>query len=133
MIYQLYQTPRLYTKTLNNELREMGIYTSEWSVLSIIGQHKIVAQSDLVKYLEVEPAAISKTMSKLEKKGIIERKFLKDKREKYISMTPRAEELYQELREKVLEHRRLALSNMTESERIQLYILLKKVHANLSE
>lgn len=88
-------------------------------------------QSDLVTYLQVEPAAISKTLSKLEKKGVIERKFLRDKREKYITLTEQGNALYHSLKEPVLLHRELALKGLTEKERIQLFTILKEIHQNM--
>ncbi|MCI6607508.1 MAG: MarR family transcriptional regulator, partial [Mitsuokella jalaludinii] len=69
LIHQLYQTMRLFSKTLNQEIADTGIYSSEWTILNLIHHREDCAQTALSQYLGVEPAAISKTLTKMEKKG----------------------------------------------------------------
>ena len=71
LIHQLYQTIRLFSKTLNQEIADTGIYSSEWTILNLIHHREDCAQTALSQYLGVEPAAISKTLTKMEKKGLI--------------------------------------------------------------
>ena len=73
LIHQLYQTMRLFSKTLNQKIAATGIYGSEWTILNLIHHRQDCAQTALSQYLGVEPAAISKTLTKMEKKGLITR------------------------------------------------------------
>ena len=84
VIHQLYQTTRAMTKSLNQLLEAYGLFSSEWTVINSIKLHGEMTQSALADYLNIEPAAISKSLSKLEKKGFIERRTGEDKREKYV-------------------------------------------------
>ena len=71
LIHQLYQTMRLFSKTLNQEIADTGIYSSEWTILNLIHHREDCAQTALSQYLGVEPAAISKTLTKMEKLSLI--------------------------------------------------------------
>lgn len=90
LIHQLYQTMRLFSKTLNQEIADTGIYSSEWTILNLIHHREDCAQTALSQYLGVEPAAISKTLTKMEKKGLITRVAHPNTRGKFIELTERA-------------------------------------------
>ena len=70
LIHQMYQTLRAFSKTLNTDICASGIYSSEWTVLKLVKEHKTISQLEMIEYLGVEPAAISKTLAKLEKKKV---------------------------------------------------------------
>ena len=115
---------RLFTKTLNDNISPAGIYSSEWAVLNYLTHHDHMLQSEIAQALEIEPAAISKTLSKMEKKGLVSKSSLKDKREKYISLTPAGEELFPTLAATVQAHREKALDGLSEK---QLKTMLKAI------
>lgn len=131
MVYQLMQTSRAYVKTLNTSISNMDIYSSEWSLINLIKRNGTLPQSDLVTMLQVEPAAISKTLAKLERKGIVKRSFITDKREKFITLTPQAEALYNELQNDVISHRKKALKGLTHEDCNKLYELMNKIFTNM--
>lgn len=114
LIHRLYVMMRLFTKTLNDSISPYGLYSSEWTVLNYLIHHDGLLQADIAAALEIEPAAISKTLSKMEKKGLITKSFQQDKREKYISLTPAAKELFPTLAEAVRTHRHTALNTVPE-------------------
>ena len=133
MIYQIYQTSRAFIKTLNAAISSMDIYSSEWSIINLIKKNGTMPQTALVNLLQVEPAAISKTVAKLERKGIIKRNFLTDKREKFITLTPQAEMIYTDLKKDVLAHRKKAFKGLSTEERKTLYELMKKIYTNIEK
>ena len=87
LIHHLYLTMRAFTKGVNDAMKPLGLYSSEWTVLNFVAKHDSFPQSDIAAALEIEGAAISKTLSKMEQKGLIVRTSSQDKREKRISLT----------------------------------------------
>ena len=134
LIHQLYQTMRAFSKTLNNEIYTADVYSSEWSVLKMVKKHDMISQLELANMLNVEPAAISKTIKKMEEKNLVERKRLQGKREKYIFLTNHALEIYDFLQKKVSQHRMKALDGLSKEDRYVLFKLMRRIYDNtLSE
>ena len=131
LIHQLYQTMRLFSKTLNQEIADTGIYSSEWTILNLIHHREDCAQTALSQYLGVEPAAISKTLTKMEKKGLISRHPMEKGRGKYIELTEAGRDLFAKAEPFVTAHRRQALQGLSATERQQLLMLCAKVQAAL--
>ena len=71
LIRQLHVTVRAFTKGVNEVMKPLGLYSSEWTVLNFVTKHDSFPQSDIAAALEIEGAAISKTLSKMEQKGLI--------------------------------------------------------------
>lgn len=130
LIHQLYQTIRAFSKTLNSEIYTADVYSSEWSVLKMVKEHDMMSQLELANILNVEPAAISKTIKKMEQKNLVERKRLRGKREKYIFLSQHALELYDFLEEKVSQHRLKALNGLSREERYTLFKLMRRIYHN---
>lgn len=71
LIHQLYQTMRAFSKTLNSEIYTADVYSSEWSILKMVKEHDNISQLELANCLNVEPAAISKTIKRWKKKILL--------------------------------------------------------------
>ena len=63
LIHHLYLTMRAFTKGVNEVMKPLGLYSSEWAVLNFVAKHDSFPQSDIAAALEIEGAAISKTLS----------------------------------------------------------------------
>lgn len=131
LIHELYQTMRAFSKTLNQEIAATGIYSSEWTVLNLIQHRNVCAQSELIEYLGVEPAAISKTLSKMEQKGVILRENQSGRRGKFIRLTEEGKKLFAKLSETVSAHRKQALTGISTEERETLQKLMTTIRKNL--
>lgn len=81
LIHQIYVTMRLFTKNLNDVISPYDVYSSEWTIINYLHHHEAISQADLAAALQIEPAAVSKTIGKMEKKGLVTRSSAKDKRE----------------------------------------------------
>ena len=130
LVHQIYQTTRIISKSLNLELSCCGLFSSEWTIIKAIKKHGCMTQVALADCLNIEPAAISKSLAKLEKKEIIERYFGQDRREKYIILTKSAIEKYDEYTEIVDSHRYQLLKDLDIEEQKLLIILLNKIAIN---
>ncbi|MDR3435469.1 MAG: MarR family transcriptional regulator [Telmatospirillum sp.] len=102
LIHQLYQTIRAISKDLNQRFESQGIYSSEWSIISILKKRGPMSQASLAGYLNIEPPAISKTLLRLEEKNLIKREIGSSRREKLVSLTEYAKDKYREM-EKIIE------------------------------
>ena len=127
LIHQIYQTTRAMTKSINQLLEVYGLFSSEWTIINSIKLHGEMTQSTLADYLNIEQAAISKSLGKLEKKGLIERRPGEDKREKYVFISQTALQQYPEWSRVIAAHREQVLAGLQEKELKGLTKLLNKI------
>jgi MarR family transcriptional regulator for hemolysin len=132
LIHQIYKTMRMFTNTLNEMLRTYGLYSAEWTVLNFLKKHDGSLQSDIAAALQIEAAAISKTLGKMEKKHLITRTVRKDKREKYIFLTPNAKNIFPALSQAVTLHRNQALSDLSEADRKKMLSFIVSMSQQLT-
>ena len=130
LIHLLYQTTRAISQGVNQALAEYGLYSSEWSMLVALKEIGSISQVELAHYLNVEPAGISKTIVKLEEKGLAERVAGADKREKKVSLTQKAIEEYAIWERAVDDHRRSILKDLSESRQADLAAMLHSIYSN---
>ena len=130
LIHLLFQTTRAISQGVNQTLAEDGLYFSEWSMLVALKETGQVCQSTLANYLNIEPAAISKTTIRLEEKGLVERKTGNDKREKTVLLTPKALSQYEVLEKKIALHRQSILAGLPEEKQQELAIMLRSIFSN---
>ena len=132
VLHQVFQVVRAFSKTLNNEIYRSGIYSAEWTVLTTVYKGKIQQQSDLIQYLALEPGAISRTLTKMEQKGLIRRSYRENERGKFIELTEKGLQLRQSLEEQVNAHRQRVLQGMNVAERQQLKKIMSVLQKNLA-
>ena len=109
LIRQLFCTTRIFSRTLNGCVAPLGLHSSEWMVLNFIHLNDGIAQADLIRYFKVEAAAITRTLSRLEKKGLISRHPMEKGRGKYIELTEAGRDLFAKAEPFVTAHRRQSL------------------------
>lgn len=131
VIYQCLQTVRAFNKSLNSVISRKGVFSSEWTIMKVIHQGRERSQTELAKELGVEAAAISKTLAKLEDKGLIEKHSLPGQWGKFIALTEKGETLMDPIGHLVDKHRTAALAGLSEEELYKLLESLKKIENNL--
>lgn len=130
VIHLMYQTTRAISQGVNQALAEFGLYSSEWSIIVALKETGSISQIALATYLNIEPAAISKTVVKLEEKGIVERKSGNDKREKKVFLTETAITQYKVWEKAIDQHRQAILRDLPEEKQQELYLMLKSIYNN---
>lgn len=133
LLHQLFQTVRIISKGLNKKLEPYGIYNSEWSIITTLHDKGSMAQGALASYLNVEPPAVSKSLVKLERKGLIKRIAGVDKREKQVVLTVEAMAQYLVWKEIVGQHRNAILTNFSVEEQQKITIVLKTIFYNAQQ
>ncbi len=130
LIHLLYQTTRAISQGVNQVLVESGLYSSEWSIIMTIKETGPISQIALANYLNIEPAAISKTVVKLEEKGFIERKSGNNKREKKVLLTEKALSQYTIWEKAIDNHRQSILVDLPKEKQHELYVMLESIYSN---
>ena len=130
LIRQLYQTTRIITKELNRLLGQYELYSAEWTVIASIKEKGVVSQIILAEHLNIEPSAISKSLVALEKKGLIKREEGSDKREKMVSLTPKALSLYPTWERIVKQHRKKILQGISDEKLNDLLLTCEVLFSN---
>jgi len=133
LLHQLFQTVRIISKGLNAKLEFHGIYSSEWSIITTLNEKGSMTQGTLASYLNIEPPAVSKSLVKLEQKGLVMRIPGDDKREKKVALTEKAVEQYLTWREIVGHHRNAILTNLSEEKQKEAIMLLKVIFQNAQQ
>ena len=133
LVHQLYQTTRSMSKSINRALDSTNIYGSEWIILKTIRTQGTMTQTVLANYLNIEPAAISKTLRQLEKKHLITRQSGTDKREKYIYLTPLALEQYDTWHQIIKQNSKRVFEAVNENEQATLMKLLGKIRQHIND
>ena len=133
LVHQLYQTTRAMSKSINRALDSTNIYGSEWIILKTIRTQGTMTQTVLANCLNIEPAAISKTLRQLEKKHLITRQSGTDKREKYIYLTPLALEQYDTWHQIIKQNSKRVFEAVNENEQATLMKLLGKIHQHIND
>lgn len=133
LVHQLYQTTRAMSKSINRALDSTNIYGSEWIILKTIHTQGTMTQTVLANCLNIEPAAISKTLRQLEKKHLITRQSGTDKREKYIYLTPLAMEQYDTWHQIIKQNSKRVFEAVNENEQAILMHLLGKIRQHIND
>ncbi|MBQ7497483.1 MAG: MarR family transcriptional regulator [Selenomonas sp.] len=132
LIRQFFRTARAFSRTLNGAVSQEDIHSSEWMVLNLTARHPGIMQGELIQRLGVEPAAISRTLTRLEKKGIICRETGRE-RGNAIRLTAKGETAVKKLSRPVTEHRQQALQGFSMEEREQLMSFMMRMADNLQQ
>ncbi len=86
------QLSRLAAKVLEKELASIGISFQEFRIAGLLIGDDQITQKDLAEKLSVRPATLSVAISKLERRGIVQRvSSEKDKRVNFLRLTPNSD------------------------------------------
>lgn len=117
----------LYRKHFN-----LGI--SEWRIMSVLATMPDLSAHQLSSRLGIDKGAISRSLQKLEKMGLIETLQIKtDNRSKTIRLSDPGNDLHDKIIGVALERERILLSHLTAEEREMFIVALTKVRDALPE
>ncbi|MGG3468151.1 MarR family transcriptional regulator [Neobacillus pocheonensis] len=125
LFHTLHQLSRHLTNTLNEALKPLGIYGSQWSVIFVLKTKGSLTQRELCDYLFVEAPPMTRTIQRLVKQGYVRQVPGKDKREKIIQLTDSALTEYPEWEKAVFESNDSLLKNFPVSSQQDLLTLQK--------
>ncbi len=119
-------------KIMQNYLDKTGVYQAQHRLLMTIAHNPNTSQIELAKSMDVSPATIAVSLKKLEKEGYINRQKDKDdNRLNNITITEKGNRVVEQSRQIFKLSDEKVLEGFTEDEKYTLFVLLKKVNANL--
>jgi DNA-binding MarR family transcriptional regulator len=128
----VYKARYMLKKRLQNKLKDFGISSEQWSVITVVHTKKGCNQITLAEILLKDGATITRILNILETKQLITREnSSNDKREFLIYMTEKGNELYNEASQVVSQNTEGINSIFSVDELEQLEYLLNKLVSNL--
>jgi MarR family transcriptional regulator, organic hydroperoxide resistance regulator len=132
--YHLLQALRAHRRLAEAAFSEIGLYPGQEMLLFQLWQEEGVTQSQLVEKLCVEPPTVTKTLQRLEKAGIIERKQdPEDARVSRVFLTPKGEALKEQVQKIWRDLEARTTKNLSEVEQAFMLRLLEQITKNLSK
>jgi MarR family transcriptional regulator, organic hydroperoxide resistance regulator len=132
--YHLLQALRAHRRLAEAAFSEIGLYPGQEMLLFQLWQEEGVTQSQLVEKLCVEPPTVTKTLQRLEKAGIIERKQdAEDARVSRVYLTPKGEALKEQVQKIWRDLEARTTKNLSEVEQAFILRLLEQITKNLGE
>ncbi|MCI4667236.1 MAG: MarR family transcriptional regulator [Bacteroidia bacterium] len=114
--------------------KKLGITIDQWVLLKVIHENEGISQKDLAVISYRDPASITRTLSLLEKKGLIFRRVIpENKRQHEVFLSRTGKNFIDEHFPMVQRQRAQSLKGFTEQEIEQLCGMLKRMQKNLSE
>lgn len=126
------QLARNFTKKLNEKISPLGLYSSQWGIVLYLHKKGQCTQIELCKYLGVEAPTITRTLARMEKMGLVVRTEGKDKREKNIKLTEKANEEFPKWYKAAISVELEATTNISEEELDIFNKVVEKMMLNLN-
>ncbi|CRK81661.1 MarR family winged helix-turn-helix transcriptional regulator [Neobacillus massiliamazoniensis] len=123
LFHSLHQLSRHLTNKLNEVLKPMGIYGSQWAVIYVLKKKDSLTQKELCDYLFVEAPPMTRTIQRLVKQGYVRQVPGQDKREKHIQLTDEALKQYPNWEQAVTELNQTLLSQLPKTSQEELFNL----------
>ena len=131
--FLLNDTARLYRRTLDGMLRDLGMTSLQWRTVARLKREPGMRQSELADLLEVEPITLSRMIDRLADSGMVCRKpDPNDRRAWNLYLTDKTDGLIRQLEVEARRVENLAFAGLSEDERQMLAGLVERVRANLS-
>ncbi|NHC41616.1 MarR family transcriptional regulator [Bacillus sp. MM2020_1] len=125
LFHTLHQLSRQLTNTLNEALKPLGLYGSQWSVIFVLKSKGSLTQKELCEYLFVEAPPMTRTIQRLVKQGYVLQVPGKDKREKLIQLTDVALKMFPLWEKTVIETNQSLMKHFPETSQEELFHLQK--------
>jgi MarR family transcriptional regulator, organic hydroperoxide resistance regulator len=130
--YRILQIHRAHRKLAESGFNELGLHTGQEWVLFQLWTEEGLTHSQLVKNLGVEPPTITKTIDRLEKTGLVERRQdEEDARVSRVYLTPAGRALEISVRNLWDSLEAQTIQGLSEVEVVLLRRLLDQVYDNL--
>ena len=115
-------------KSFHNRIKKFQITREQWGILSLLYDHKSMNQKSLAQVYNRDPAALAKTLDRMERNNLIKRlRDEHDKRAYQIHLTDKGIRIRQQIEPLAKESISEAFSNFTGEELETLKTLLLKL------
>lgn len=133
-IRMMINTDKMHRRLFDSHLSELGIHRSLHLLLYCIDKNNgVSSQRELAKMLDITPAAVTLSLKKLEKEGLISRKIASDNRFNEISVTERGKRLLLDTRNNFMAVDRSLFENFTDEEIDNYISYMGKMQKNIEK
>jgi DNA-binding MarR family transcriptional regulator len=127
------QVARLMRRSFDERARSIGVTRPQWQVLSLLARNEGINQGGLAEILEVEPITLGRMIDRLQEAAMVERRpDPADRRAWRLFLTPKGNDLIDQLRPLAVETLETALEGVDPAHRDRLMIALDRMRGNLS-
>lgn len=131
--HQYLQVSRSFTKKLNEHLAAHAMFHSQWAIIHFLKKNGPASLSEIVQYLNVEKPTVTRTVSRLEERKLIEQLESTDKRLKRIDLTKAGQEMYELCKKTTMDYEKTVIADVTEEELDIAMNVLKKMQKQLQQ
>ena len=132
--YEMGSTLRDIRSEMDKRQAEFGFTRNEWLIVGILikANNTCLNQCDIRKYLGIEDSYLTKVLDKLIDKKIIKKVICgKDRRQRLITLHPKAEALVENIVKEIIEANEKYLHDFSESDKNQLFEFLRRIRENV--
>ena len=123
---------RMHKRAIETVVDDIGIHRSKHQILMKLAKHKTIkSQKEIAEELGITQAAMTISLTKLERDGLITRISGKDNRYNEISITEKGTEIVEKSREYFAEIDRQTLSGLSEEQLSSLSVCMDMIYSNL--
>jgi len=134
IIHQLISFAMKHRKIMQSYLDETGVYHSQHRLLIKIAHTSNASQKDIAESMDVSAATIAVSLKKLEKGGYIKKEIAEgDNRLNQITITEKGKKVVEQSKQIFGLTDQKVFEGFTEEEKLTLFVLLKKLNANLNK
>lgn len=131
--YLLMANQALLHKKLLNGLSDTCLTLGQPKVLDYLKEHNGASQKEIAAGCHIEAASLTSVLSRMEEKGMIERKMLHgNRRSLYVFLTDMGKELQESVEREFERIEGAAFAGITEEERKEFMAVFLKIYENLS-
>ena len=132
--YRIYQTHRALFRCIEDVLSPFGLTPGQWNALNQLESRGALSQKQLALSLQREQATITRSIDRMEKRGLVVRTAdPSDRRSNLITITDDARDLLRVIEPLAENASRDTLKGFTKEELQTLYQLLEKLKNNANE
>ena len=134
IMHQIIHFAIKHRKIMQSSLDETGIYHAQHRLLMKIFHNQYASQKELAESMEVSTAAIAVSLKKLEKGGYAQKVMdQSDNRLNQIVITEKGNQIVEQSKQIFDQSEQKVFQGFTDEEKNVLYILMQKLHVNLSD
>lgn len=92
--HKVNQLARLFMKRFNEDLSNVGLFSSQWAFILRLYEQGSSTQKELSEYLAIEPPTVTRTIARMEEAGWVIKEEGTDRRERKVSLSSAAYEQF---------------------------------------
>ena len=129
--YQVYTAQRALSRSLDYTLSPFGLTSGQWNALNQLNEHGSMTQKELADLLHKEPATVARRIDRLVRRELVERlPHPDDRRANIIEITPKAQELLEEIEPYVVERADLIAEGISDDDLHVFFDVLNQIREN---